>query len=73
MDRWENKTPEERAQIQKRQKEIADRWSKQQAQKKSQILNLHLRENVSANVDEIILMVKVDRGKDHTEIDFYEY
>ena len=34
MDRWENKTPEERAQIQKRQKEIADRWSKQQAQKK---------------------------------------
>lgn len=34
MDRWENKSPEERAQIQKRQKEIADRWSKQQVQKK---------------------------------------
>ncbi len=34
MDRWENKSPEERAHIQRKQKEIADRWSKQQAQKK---------------------------------------
>lgn len=55
MDRWENKTPEERAQIQKRQKEIADRWSKQQAQKKkpnSEATSKGERER--------------ERGRDHT-------
>lgn len=55
MDRWENKTPKERAQIQKRQKEIADRWSKQQAQKKkpnSEAASKGERER--------------ERGRDHT-------
>ena len=35
MDRWEDKSPEEKARIQQRQKEIADKWAKQQSQKKN--------------------------------------